>query len=480
LNVLIADDNAQVRKILEALLSAWGYNIVTASDGKEAWEVLQRPSAPSLVILDWMMPGMDGIQICRSLRLQPPPVPPYIILLTCRGDKEDLVTGLEAGADDFITKPFESDELRARIQVGKRAVELQMTLIERMGELHRQGQELQRSIRALKLLNESNQAITRIENEEELFSSICRIVVESGGYRLAWIGLTEQGTELRLTPRAQYGFEEGALEAMRLSWSDADISRSPVGRALQTGQPAVVRDILNNRQYAYRQVEAASRGFSSLAAIPFSITPQTAGVLSLYAREPDAFDSEEIKLLAKMSNQLAFGISAFRTSQERRRIEAELQVERDQAQRYLDVAGVLMVALDSRGIITLVNAKGCSILGFPQEELLGRDWFTTCAPGNDRDEYVKLMTGKQSFEEYFESTVVTRGGTKRILAVHASLLRDRKGTITGLLFSGEDITERKKTEESLRTSEENYRTLFDRMVSGSRAIAAYRSGGDEG
>ncbi len=483
MKILVADDNASVRRILEALLTAWGFKVTSAHDGREAWEILKKPDAPPLVILDWMMPEMDGIDICRSLRELPLPFPAYVILLTCRDQKEDIVAGLEAGADDYITKPFEAEELRARVQVGRRYVELQSALRERMTDLRRQGEELRRSNRALKLLNESNRILARSISEIELIERTCMDMVDNAGYRLAWIGFAEYAPGLRLRPVAQAGLEEGSLDAIRLAWSELDPFKSPASKALQTGRPAIVRDLFNNRQNLHRSVETTTRGFSSLIVIPFTTAPSEKGTLSIYAREPDSFDGDEVRLLVKLADSLAYGINALRTAAERRRIEEELQRERDQAQLYLDVAGVLMIALDQEGNITLTNAKGCSILGHSQEYLLGKNWFTDFTPQDVQSgltlNYKELMTSGIGFQEYFERTVVTKGGAERTLAVHASLLHDKQGKTTGMLFSGEDVTERKQAEKALRTSEENYRSLFDRMVSSSGAIAAYRSVAEE-
>jgi DNA-binding response OmpR family regulator len=101
----------------------------------EAWEALQGDDAPSLAILDWMMPGMDGLELCRRIRKMPNSTPPYLILLTAKGRRADLVTGLEAGANDYVTKPFNREELRARVQVGVRMVELQQNLADRVKAL---------------------------------------------------------------------------------------------------------------------------------------------------------------------------------------------------------------------------------------------------------------------------------------------------------------------------------------------------------
>ena len=131
MKILVAEDNLTSRRILESVLAKWGYEVVSACDGNEAWDKLQDNNAPRLIILDWMMPGKNGIELCRKLRSRDNVDPIYIILLTARDDKNDLVEGLSAGADDYIAKPFNTEELRARIDVGRRMVELQDSLIER-------------------------------------------------------------------------------------------------------------------------------------------------------------------------------------------------------------------------------------------------------------------------------------------------------------------------------------------------------------
>jgi len=126
--ILIAEDDAVSRRLLEATLKRWGYDVVVAEDGTGAWEVLQQEDAPRLAILDWVMPGLDGPQICRAVRGLRGQRYIYLLLLTAKSDKADLVKGLEAGADDFLSKPFDAQELRARLRAGMRILELQETL----------------------------------------------------------------------------------------------------------------------------------------------------------------------------------------------------------------------------------------------------------------------------------------------------------------------------------------------------------------
>jgi len=133
--VIIAEDDAVSRRILETLLSKWGYEVTTTLDGEAAWNALQEPGAPSLAILDIMMPGVDGLELCRRVRLIPASVPPYLILLTANNAVSEIVKGIEAGADDYLTKPYDRDELRVRLQVGARIIELQTKLAERVQQL---------------------------------------------------------------------------------------------------------------------------------------------------------------------------------------------------------------------------------------------------------------------------------------------------------------------------------------------------------
>ncbi len=135
MRVLIADDEATSRHLIRATLEGWGFEVLVAVDGWEALRVLQGSKGPEIAMLDWMMPEIDGLDVCRRMRATMPNAGTYIILVTARGGLENVVRGLEAGADDYITKPFDPRELRARLHVGVRIVQLQKALMERFQEL---------------------------------------------------------------------------------------------------------------------------------------------------------------------------------------------------------------------------------------------------------------------------------------------------------------------------------------------------------
>src|SRR3954466_8895260 len=134
--VLIADDDAVSRRALEATLTGWGYEVQVVSDGQQALESLLREDAPRLAVLDWMMPGMDGPEVCRTVRERSQGPYSWLLLLTARKKGSDLIAGLQAGADDYIRKPFDPGELKARLRVGERILALQAQLLEAQKALH--------------------------------------------------------------------------------------------------------------------------------------------------------------------------------------------------------------------------------------------------------------------------------------------------------------------------------------------------------
>ena len=135
LRILIAEDDATSRLLLQATLTQLGYDVTVTHDGAEAWEQLQKPDSPRLAILDWMMPRMDGVEVCRRIRQLGGSGYRYTLLLTAKAQREDIVSGLEAGADDYLVKPFDRHELRCRLAVGKRILHLEAKLTENVAEL---------------------------------------------------------------------------------------------------------------------------------------------------------------------------------------------------------------------------------------------------------------------------------------------------------------------------------------------------------
>jgi phosphoserine phosphatase RsbU/P len=137
MKILIAEDDPVSNEMLVLLLKQWGYQVLSTRNGTEAWQAFQATDAPALAILDWQMPELDGVEVCRRIRLRADLKHVYLLILTSMSRPDEIVTGLEAGANDYIIKPFKAPELRARLSVGARMVELQLELAEQISELEK-------------------------------------------------------------------------------------------------------------------------------------------------------------------------------------------------------------------------------------------------------------------------------------------------------------------------------------------------------
>jgi phosphoserine phosphatase RsbU/P len=135
MKILLAEDDYTSRLMLQVVLEKWKYTVITAEDGSDAWEKINSTDHVQIAILDWEMPKLDGLELCQKIRALERKTPAYIIMLTGRDTKDDIVHGLDAGADDYITKPFDEHELRARIRVAERMVRVQESLASTVDEL---------------------------------------------------------------------------------------------------------------------------------------------------------------------------------------------------------------------------------------------------------------------------------------------------------------------------------------------------------
>jgi PAS domain S-box-containing protein len=190
----------------------------------------------------------------------------------------------------------------------------------------KQGQlALNRANRALRTVSTCNAALVRAESERELLDSICRLVVEEGGYCMAWVGRAEHDPGKTVRVLACYGRDEGFLASRKLTWADTEQGKGPTGTAIRTGEIQLNTSFLTNPKVAAWRDAALARGYQAGIAIPLKGPSGTIGSLSIYAREPDAFNDDEVHLLEELAEDLAFGITALRTRAERDRMTLERQ-----------------------------------------------------------------------------------------------------------------------------------------------------------
>ena len=186
-------------------------------------------------------------------------------------------------------------------------------------------EELRRANRSLKMLSACNHAMIHAENEASLLNSVCQIIVEQGGYKLAWVGFRETDKKKTVRPVAQAGYEEGYLESLKITWANRERGRGPTGRAIRTGEPSTAKDILNDPNFAPWRAEAVKRGYASSVALPLTMREETFGALNIYASEADAFDAAEVDLLGELAGDVSFGIQALRARAEQESAEEALR-----------------------------------------------------------------------------------------------------------------------------------------------------------
>ena len=224
--------------------------------------------------------------------------------------------------------------------------------------------------RALQVLSQCNEALIRATDEAQLLHQVCRVIVEGGGYRLAWVGYAENDAAKTVRPVAEEGLDDGYLESSRVTWADDEHGRGPTGTAIRTGEPSVVRDLLTAPGFAPWRAEAAKRGYASLVSLPLGSPAPARGALVIYAAEPDAFDENEVKLLLDLAHDLVYGIDVLRAREKHRQAEEALRASERGFRAVFDNAMDGILISDATGnAFYAANRRICEMLGYSQEEM---------------------------------------------------------------------------------------------------------------
>jgi DNA-binding response OmpR family regulator len=198
MKILIADDDAVTRKLLASSLQGDGYTVLQASDGLEAWKTFRRESDIPIAVLDWMMPGMDGVQLCAGMRENAHKRPLYILILTARGARADVLQAFRIGVDDYMVKPFDKGEFLARVRVGRRVIELQKALADRVTEL----EEALGQVKRLKGLLPICSYCKKIRNDANYWQQVEGYIMERTDARFSH-GVCPECYEIHLRPQIE-------------------------------------------------------------------------------------------------------------------------------------------------------------------------------------------------------------------------------------------------------------------------------------
>ena len=313
--------------------------------------------------------------------------------------------------------------------------------------------ELRRLNRALRVLSSSNQALVRAQAESQLPQEICRILVDEGGYRIAWIGFAEHDAEKTLRPVACAGVEEGYLASAKLSWADTERGRGPGGVAIRTGQPSVCNNVMEDPLFAPWREDAVRRGYASTCALPMTLEDQTTAVLAVYSPVPDAFDAAEVKLLAELALDITYGLHVLHTRAERQRAEEAFKAERQRFFAVLETLPPMICLLTPDYHVAFANRAFREKFGESQ----GRRCYDYCfgqpSPCEFCETYNVLKTGQPHHWE-----VSTPEGS--VIDVYDFPFTDADGSPM-ILEMDIDITEAKRAKEGLEKANAYNRNLLE-------------------
>jgi len=467
--ILIVDDVSANRDSLVTLLHDHGHRLLEAADGSAALAAVHAEH-PDLVITDVLMPVMDGYELVRQLRLDPATSQIPVVFYTAQyGEREARAHALSSGASDVLTKPAEPEEVLkivGRVLAGGSETAVPPIAAPLTEQFNREHLRLLTDVISgnlwdLRYANARLRALINIGLELASERDADRLLRRAGaaardlfGATYITLGIVDPGDH-RLQ-RAVTCCGAGAAD-----W-------------IECGDPApgILRTVVIERQTVRGdnpggdpgglQLPARHPAVHAFLAVPLASTAHVYGWLLLVGNEGRSFTEEDEHLALALAGQVGRIYELEHEISERKSSQSALRDERDRAQRCLDTADVVLLALNLDGQITLINRMGCDLLGWEETELVGRDWVDTCLPDWSRSafrqQFDRLVGGDLSI---IHSTILARSGEERLIEWRNTLLRDDAGCVTGTFSSGTDVTERTQAVEALRTAEERMRFALD-------------------
>jgi PAS domain S-box-containing protein len=369
---------------------------------------------------------------------------------------------------------LQNEELQAQKES---LLEVNTTLEEKQEEISHQNEELQlaraeleqrvkertsdlsQANRMLKMLSECNQALVRTMEEPMLLQKICRIIIDWGGYRMAWVGFTEQDAVQTVRPVAYAGFEDGYMSAVNISWADNERGQGPTGMAIRSGQPYVTRDIQTDPNYTPWREEASRRGYASSIALPLRDEDRVFGALIIYAAVPDAFQTKEIDLLMELAGDLAFGIKSLQERAARERAEEALRESEERYRIIAENTADTITIFDLDFNVTYVSPSVQKLNGYTVQEAMSHSLFQILTPGSFQ-KAMKVFTDEMDMETsknadpsrsvLLDLEAFHKNGSIIQVETAVSVIHDNNLKPTHLLTVTRDITKRRQVEEKLK------------------------------
>jgi two-component system, cell cycle sensor histidine kinase and response regulator CckA len=480
--ILIVDDLPDNRKFLVTVLRHHGHRLLEAADGSEGLAVV-RAEHPELVISDVLMPVMDGYEFVRQLRVDPTTSTIPVVFYTAHyGERDARALALSGGVSDVLTKPADPakvlkvvDRLLSRegATASPSDAPLLPTDFDRehvrllTDKLSSKAEDLRTANARLRALINIGLELASEHDSDRLLKSVCDAARDLFGATYVTLGIVDQGQ------RTVQRFITCGTESK--DWIKiGDAVTGCLGTVVAEGR--ALRGVNPDGDPARLDLPALHPRVQAYLAAPVASPTHVYGWFCLVGNEGRNFSADDEDLVTVLAGQVGRiyenrSLSAAARARaeeleqeilERKQAESDLRHERDRAQRYLDTADVILLALNTNGRITLANRYACSVLGWTADELLDRDWFELCVAPQERDTVRKTFLDALGGDlSIIESRIRTRSGEERLIEWRNTVLRGDAGLVIGTLSSGADITDRNRAVEALRTSEERVRFALE-------------------
>ena len=320
---------------------------------------------------------------------------------------------------------------------------------------------LRRESRALLATNHCNQALIHCTDEKELLHQVCNIMVEVGNYRMAWVGYAEHNPEKSVSVLAEAGFVADYKQHHKLSWGDVPQGRGPVGVTIRNAQSMAVNNIPTDPIFALWRDDALRHGFASLLTLPLKAGSEAFGVLTIYSPKPDAFDTEETRLLGALADNLAFGISTLRSHKKSKEAENALRKSERNFRSITEQMTDEVFLVDSFGTLTYVSPVVEQLFGYLPHEVIGHS-FTDYIQEQDLPEALNVFQNtlqKKTSPQMFEVTLKRKDNTLFDAEIHLQYYQDQD--ISGMIGLIRDISDRKLAESKAQEMSTRYKATID-------------------
>ncbi len=342
IRVLLVEDSPSDAQLLEEHLSLVGFDQfeVTRVERLDAALQQMRSRPFDVILLDLSLPDSSGHDTFLRAQREAPHVP--LVVLSGTSDELLAVDAVKHGIQDYLVKGQTNERQiarairyaieRKRTESALRESEERYRALADMLErkVEERTADMRRLNQTLEMMTRCNEAIVRAHREEDLFSDVCRIIIEVGGYRMAWVGLAQDDEAKTVFPMAYAGLETGYLSGVRISWADDEYGRNPTGTSIRTGEMVILRDLQSGPATTHWLEEARRSGFGACVALPLGGIGATHCSLTIYTCEPETFDDEETRVLQELAKDLAFGLTALRTRRDRNRVRLALERSNNQ------------------------------------------------------------------------------------------------------------------------------------------------------